>query len=226
MHHADTVGAEQAAREIGDAAKTIERAVGRRTLTVFGMPGGVKWEIPESDFRRILRDNDLVFPGRMDFYQDSQGDITRFPRLALEKGVWRQLGFHGVGGQWLSASVENLTTLFKYLDAHRNEIWIASTGAVWKYRQEAEALQGIDVQPEGDLGFTLRPKFDRSKLSPFELYDTPLTVRIAVPHAWSRAEVKIDGGAAHIVPVSPRTDLQIEMPPGAKSIRVRSSAAH
>ena len=222
-HHADTVGADQAAREIGGAAATIRKALGRRALTVFGTPGGVKWEIPEADFRRILRENDLVFPGRMDFYQDGQGDVTRFPRLALEKGSWRQLGFHGIGGQWLSTSVESLTALLAFLDTHRSELWIAPTGTVWKYRQEAAVLQNLDLKPRGDVAFVLAPRFDRERLSPFELYDVPLTVRVETPLWWRGAKVRVDGGPVRTVPIDRRGSLLVQIPPQAKSIRVEAT---
>lgn len=189
VHHADTVGATRAAEEIGSVARIAERVHGGSRLTVFGIPGGVRWEIPEADFQRILRENRLVFPGRMDFYQDGQGDIARFPQLALDKGAWRQLGMHGVGGQWLSTSVANLATLLRFLDAHRDEIWVAPTGEVWKYQREREALHTIDVNPDGE-GLRFSWSFDRTKLDPFELYDVPLTVRIPVPDGWKAVRIR------------------------------------
>jgi peptidoglycan/xylan/chitin deacetylase (PgdA/CDA1 family) len=218
MHHRDTVGAEQAASEIGDCAKVIEHVHGHPLLTVFGTPGGVKWEIPPDDFQRVLKENRLVFPGRMDFYQDGQGDITRFPKLALEKDVWRQLGMHGVGGQWLSTSVENLTNLLRFLDAHRDEIWVAPTGTVWKYQREREALNRLFVDPKGD-GFRLTLGFDRTKLEPFELYDTPLTVFIFVPLEWQRAKVLIDGKSS-VVPTS-RGTAMIQVAPQARTVLIQ-----
>ncbi|RYG23489.1 hypothetical protein EON82_13855 [bacterium] len=220
MHHRDTIGAEQAASEIGECAKLIERVHGRPVLTVFGRPGGVRWEIPEADFQRILKENRLVYPGRMDFYQDGQGDITRFPRLALEKGVWRQLGFHGVGGQWLSTSVANLSEVLRFLDSHRDEMWVAPTGTVWKYLREREALQEIAVAAEGD-GFRLTPRFDRAKLAPFELYDAPLTVRVELPADWTRAKVTM-GGGWFVVPVIGGTAM-FQMLPPADSVVIRKA---
>ncbi len=218
MHHRDTIGPTEAAREIGDAAKAIERALGRPTLTPFGIPGGVKWEIPEADFRRILEENRLIFPGRMDFYQDGQGDILRFPKLALERGEWRQLGFHGVGGEWLSTSVGNLATLLRFLDAHRNEIWVAPTGTVWKYRREREALTSFNVQPDGPAAFRLNLAFDKARLAPFELYDVPLTVRIPVPADWKAGRVSY-GKLRRQVPVRDAV-LEVDLPPQVASARI------
>lgn len=221
LHHGDTVGAGQAAQEIGPVAKTIERVYGKPRLTVFGTPGGVKWEIPEADFRRILKENNLVFPGRQDFYQDGQGDITRFPRRALDEGVWRQLGFHGVGGQWLSTSVENLTTLLCFLDVHREELWVAPTGTVWKYVREREAVKAIDVKPDGADAFTLKLDFDRSRLEPFALYDEPLTIKVSAPSDWTKAWTVVDGERRQVAITDGR--FQFDVSPKAHSIRVERS---
>lgn len=193
LHHADTVGAEEGASEIGSVAKIIQKIYGGAPrLTVFGTPGGVKWEIPKDDFQRILTENNLIFPGRMDFFQDGQGDITRFPKLALEKGVWRQLGFHGVGGQWLSTSVENLTELLKFLNLHRNELWITPTGNAWKYLREREALTSLTATAKGKA-IDVKWTFDESKLKPAPLYDEPLTIKIPVPSTWKAARLSTDG---------------------------------
>lgn len=218
MHHRDTVGAEQAASEIGECAKVIERVHGHPVLTVFGTPGGVKWEIPPADFERILKENRLVFPGRMDFYQDGQGDITRFPKLALERGVWRQLGMHGVGGQWLSTSVENLADLLRFLDTHRDELWVVPTGTVWKYQREREALQEIAVQADGE-GYRLTPRFDRAKLEPFDLYDAPLTVETEVPAGWTRAKVS-SGKNWYVVPAI-EGKVTFQMLPQVSAVRIQ-----
>ncbi|CAN5674396.1 hypothetical protein BH11ARM2_BH11ARM2_01270 [soil metagenome] len=221
MHHGDTVGAEQGAKEIGDAAKVIERALGHPVLTPFGTPGGVKWEIPEVDFQRILKENRLFFPGRQDFYMDDQGDILRFPKLALEKGIWRQLGFHGVGGEWLSTSVAHLTTLLQFLDAHRNEIWVAPTGTIWKYQQEREAVTGIDSTREKDGSVRLTLRFDKAKLAPFELFDVPLTVRTPVSGDWKKVWVVIDGHRKQMATNDGRVDLQVS--PQVKSIQLENA---
>lgn len=217
MHHGDTMGAEKGAEEIGGAAKAIESALGHPVLTPFGIPGGVKWEIPEGDFQRILKENRLFFPGRKDFYQDGQGDILRFPKLALEHETWGQLGFHGIGGEWLSTSVSTLKDLLQYLDAHRDEMWIAPTGTVWKYRREREALRSIrqDSKPDGSYKLTLQ--FDRTKMEPFELFDVPLTVFAPVPSGWKTAWVVVDG-QKRLTKIRDGVLLEIDVTPGAQNI--------
>ena len=213
-NHGDTVGAEKASQEIGSVAKLLEKLAGHPKLTVFGTPGGVKWQINEADFRRILKENHLIFPGRQDFYQDGQGDITRFPKRAIDEKVWRQLGFHGVGGEWLSTSVDNLTTLFKYLDSHRNDMWIAPTGPVYKYVHERDALANIEQLKGG----TLVPHFDKSKLDPFELYNEPLTMHVPLPANWKKVVVTIDGKRTEVPVIS--SAAEFDFVPQAKSIRL------
>jgi peptidoglycan/xylan/chitin deacetylase (PgdA/CDA1 family) len=219
LHHGDTVGAEQGEKEIGSVAKIIEKVYGGPRLTVFGTPGGVKWEIPKDDFERILKENRLVFPGRMDFYQDGQGDITRFPQTALDKGIWRQLGFHGVGGQWLSTSVENLTFVLKFLDAHRDQIWVAPTGTVWKYMREREALHHMSAVPHGKE-ITLTPSFDQTKLKPFELYNEPLTIQVPVPASWKGARYSVDGRKHWKTATKVALGMLIEVAPQVRSVIV------
>ena len=215
-NHGDTVGAEKASEEIGSVAKLLEKIAGHPKLTVFGTPGGVKWEIPEADFRRILKENNLIFPGRQDFYQDGQGDITRFPKRALDEKVWRQLGFHGIGGEWLSTSLDNITTLFEYVHANRDKMWIAPTGTVYKYVHERAALTSIETAKNG----ALIPHFDKSKLGPFELYDEPLTMRAPVAVGWKKAIVTIDG--KRLMPVSVKGGgIEFEFTPQAKLIQIK-----
>lgn len=219
MHHGDTVGAEKGAEEIGGAAKAIENALGHPVLTPLGIPGGVKWEIPEEDFQRILKENRLFFPGRKDFYQDGQGDILRFPKLALENETWGQLGFHGIGGEWLSTSVSALQDLLQYLDAHRDEIWIAPTGTVWKYQREREALVNLQMHKKEDGEFDLFLELDHEKLQPFTLYNVPLTVQVPVPAEWTKAWVTTQGRQRQF-----RVHegvLEIDLPPSASVSHIR-----
>ncbi len=219
LHHADTVGAEQAGKEIGSVAKIIEKVYGGPRLTVFGTPGGVKWEIPKDGFERILKENRLIFPGRMDFYQDGQGDITRFAQTALDKGIWRQLGMHGVGGQWLSTSVENLTLLLKFLDAHRDQIWVAPTGAVWKYAHERDAVNHISAVSHGKE-ITVTPSFDQTKLKPFELYNESLTIQVPVPADWRGAHYSVDGKKHWKLAARAASSVLIDVAPQVRSVIV------
>ena len=211
MHHRDTVGAAAASSEIGDAATILHKVLGKPSLIPFAVPGGVKWDIPPADFQRILTSNNLIFVPREGFYQDGQGDILRLPQLALKTSSWHRLGFHGVGGDWLSTSVENLISLLSFLDAHRSDIWVAPTGTVWKYQREREAVSSVTFA-DG----VLKVAFDRAKLAPFELYDVPLTVR--VPFAGSKAVVTVDGKKSSVPVVDGVAEF--EFSPQAKSIRV------
>ncbi len=214
MHHRDTVGADQAASEIGDAAKILHRVVGHRAMMPFAIPGGVKWDIPREDFERILRENDLFLPGREDFYQDGHGDILKQAKRALEGNTWHRLGFHGVGGEWLSTSLENITTMLDFLDKNRGKIWIAPTGVIWKYQREREAVSSVAIDAKGQISWSI----DKAKMPNPELYDVPLTVRLSVYSEWKQASVTIDGQKS-LVPVKDGT-LLFDFLPTAKSVRV------
>ncbi|MBS1727502.1 MAG: polysaccharide deacetylase family protein [Armatimonadetes bacterium] len=211
MHHRDTVGAEQGASEIGDAAKILHKLVGHDALMPFAIPGGVKWEIPKADFDRILAENRLFLPGREAFYQDGQGDITKWAKMALDSSSWHHLGFHGVGGEWLSTSVANMKTLLEFLDQHRDKMWVAPTGVVWKYQREREAFLGLDAKG--------KPRFDHEKLVPFDGYDVPLTMHYPVPAGWKKAKVIIDGGSPMTLEVTDGA-VHFDFLPRASSIRV------
>lgn len=214
MRHKDTVGAIAAESEIGDAATILHKIIGRPSLIPFAVPGGVKWDIPATDFNRILTAHNLIFPPREDFYQDGHGDILRLPRLALESSSWHRLGFHGVGGEWLSTSVENITTLLQFLDANRAKMWVAPTGVVWKYQREREAFVGFTTSRE-----VMKPQFDQAKLAPFELYDVPLSFRVPIDAGWKKAVVTVDGHRATTVAVVDGM-VEFEATPQAKSVRV------
>jgi hypothetical protein len=215
MQHGDTVGAEKAASEIGDAAKALDRIRGHKILTPFAIPGGVKWDIPKADFERILSENHSFLPGREDFYQDGHGDITRLPALALKTNTWHHLGFHGIEGEWLSTSLSNLTSLLDFLDKNRDQLWIAPTGIVWKYTREREALLKLDVKPNG----TIVPIFDRMKLDPLELYSVPLTLQVPVPPTWKKVSASIDGKRVEATLKGHLAEL--EFLPQSKSIVVK-----
>lgn len=122
------------------------------------------------------------------------GRPVLYAQEALDEGKCGQVGFHGVGGDWLRASREGFIELLDYLAANRHDIWVRTTGDVYGYCQERDAVKSVAVSEASDTGFKLSIECDDAKVKtygrPFvELYDEPLTVRVRVPESWSRFTV-------------------------------------
>ena len=108
---------------------------------------------------------------------------------ALEERKWGQVGFHGVGGEWISTSEEHFIELVDYLAANRDRLWIGTTGDVYRYAQQRQAITATDLTDASEAGFKLAIECDETKVKtygrPFvEVYDEPLTVRVEVPDSW------------------------------------------
>ncbi len=113
---------------------------------------------------------------------------------ALKERTWHQVGFHGVGGEWISTSEEHFLELVDYLAANRDKIWTGTTGDLFRYTQERDAVTAVRVTDASETGFKAAIECDETKVkaydAPFvELYDEPLTVRVSVPDSWSRFTV-------------------------------------
>lgn len=121
--------------------------------------------------------------------------LLSYPARALEEGVWVVVHFHGIGGEWISTSTERFLELLDYLAAHRDELWITTTGDGYKYQQAYKALSRVAITESRPEGFSVVVECDEGQVQtygrPFtELYDQPLTVRNRVPGGWSRFSVR------------------------------------
>ena len=65
--------------------------------------------------------------------------IIDYIKAVLEKGSFGAFIFHGVGEEPMRVSEEDHETMLKFLDAHRNEIWVTTfqeaTDYLISYRQ-------------------------------------------------------------------------------------------
>jgi hypothetical protein len=59
---------------------------------------------------------------------------------ALRNGPWGIYCFHGVGGDWLSTSIEAFGEPARFFEKH-SEIWSALCGDVVRYFQESTAVK-------------------------------------------------------------------------------------
>lgn len=134
-------------------------------------------------------------PGRMSCAEErGNGQCVKVAQRALEVGEWYQVGFHGVGEGWIVTSREHFIEMVDYLAAHRGEIWVATTGSMFKYTQERDAVDSVTLSDATEAGFKLAIQCDESKVDTYdltlaELYDEPLTVQVPVPDSWKRAQV-------------------------------------
>lgn len=79
--------------------------------------------------------------------------------------------------------------------AHRDQLWVTTTGDGYKYQQAYQAVSRAAITSVRPDGYTVVLECDEDKVEthgrPFpEIYDQPLTVRNRVPDSWSRFSVR------------------------------------
>lgn len=200
LRHQGAKDYEEADHEIGECSRHIWKLYPHRSkLLPFLRGGGTTWNVSREQMRELM-DKYFLYrgfcgPGRVGISEERD---TRRPmvyaRKALEEGKWAQVGFHGVGGQWISVSKEAFIELLDYLAANREVMWIGTTGDVYKYWQEYEAIRDVSLTDPSETGFKVTIECDEAKVKTYgrplaELYDQPLTVRVSVPNSWSRFTV-------------------------------------
>lgn len=71
--------------------------------------------------------------------KNSSKDLIAYIKTILEKGTLGAFIFHGIGEEPMIVSKEDHETMLKFLDAHRNEIWVTTfqeaTDYLISYRQ-------------------------------------------------------------------------------------------
>jgi len=205
MHHKGAKDDEEADYEIGECARYIWGLYpGKSKLRPFLSGGGTTWNVTR-ERRGELADKYFLFsgftgPGRVSCADErGTGRAVVYAEKALEEGVWGQVGFHGVGEGWIVTSREHFLELLDYLAANRDEIWVATTGDVFKYTQERDAVTSVSLSDATETSLKVSVECAESKVKtygqPFAaLYDEPLTVRVGVPASWARFTVSQGAG--------------------------------
>ena len=156
-------------------------------LISFGRPGGVPWNITPEEQKALLAKYNLIdrppFWGAAIHLKTAE-DMMRLVDKAVEKGTVEHIDFHGVGGDWLSASMPDFLALLDKLDACRDRLWITDPVSYHKYMTERDGaeLKVLESGPQ-KIRLTLACKADP------KLYDLPLTLIARVPADWKQCQV-------------------------------------
>ena len=196
LTHKGAKSDEEAVKEIQACADVINRIHhGKPRIVPFATPGGVPWVVTPAKITELHHKLISFGTERRYFIQDSDSKPpTWIPAKAMDEQTWIELGMHGVGGEWLSTSVPNLTLLLNYLRDHQSEIWVAPTGEVYKYIQERSATRVALGPMASSRFFRVEVTCDEAKINPFhrpfgELFDVPLSVRLTVPVRYKKYRV-------------------------------------
>jgi hypothetical protein len=194
MHHKGAKDYEEAEYEIGECSRHIWRVQQRRSkLLPFQRGGATTWGITEEEMEEIMSRCFLFERPSMGSMRDDIGTGFRmpsYPQRAIDEKAAIFVHFHGIGDGNLSVTEEYFVELLDYLVANRDKLWIGTTGEVYKYQREYEALSGDSITDAQKDGFRVVVECDEAKVDLFnssfvELYDEPMTVRSEVPKEWS-----------------------------------------
>jgi len=153
----DKYTTEQILAEIAVANSFLQSLDGKKTRT-FAYPcthmyaGGLSFKDSVAHYATAARGGSyepLVPPNPLDIdiynvpawgpNNNSSKDLIGYIKSILEKGTLGAFIFHGVGEQPMIVSKEDHETMLKFLDAHRNEIWVTTfqeaTDYLISYRQ-------------------------------------------------------------------------------------------
>jgi hypothetical protein len=198
LRHEGAADYEEADREIGGCARHIWKLSPESSkLRPFLRGGGTTWGISRDEMGELMDKYYLFRAPRRTGISDEHdnGRPVVQAREALEEGRWGLVGFHGVGGQWISTSEEAFVEMLDFLVENKDRLWTGTTGDVYRYTQERDAVKAVSLTDASEDGFRIAVECDPEKVKtydrPFcELYDMPLTVQVQVPASWTRFTVK------------------------------------
>jgi sulfatase modifying factor 1 len=247
MYHEGAKTYEEADLEIGEASRHIWRLYPEpNKLLPFCTGGGTTWEISDEQMDELWAKYflfgswpaDYHFPcddPKSEFRNSGDTDIRPHAQRAIDERSWVVLAFHGIGGEWISCSEETFVELLDFLVEKQDELWVATTGDRWKYREEYQALSVVSLSEAGEAGFTITLDCDDSELRTYgrplaELYDQPLTVRVPVPDSWAHFTVVQAAGKGAVtksyeaIEVEGQRVAQFDVRPGVGEARVTRAA--
>ena len=161
-------------------------------LVSWGQPGGVKkeaWPITAEELKTALKDNLLIprpdFGGRGATIAFKSGpEYVAHLDKAIKASSMECIIFHGVGGDWLAATMPQFLELLDGMDARKDKLWVTGHIPAYQYATERDAatVKVLERNPTR-IRVTLTCTADPA------LYDQPLTLVTSVPAAWSAVTV-------------------------------------
>ncbi len=195
MTHKGAGGPEEGEEEISRCNEFIlglhpERTIPR--LISFAYPGGTNWKVPETQKRKTLRKYNLVLrpptSGKSAGVQVKTGQgLMDIVREGLFTGNQIVIGFHGVGGDWLSVDLEAYIELLDFVSGEKDKLWVSDPVSVHKYETELKKAE-IRMLDCGKDRFSFGLSCDLCSL-----YGEPLTVSLEKPAGWKSLRISQAG---------------------------------
>jgi len=167
-------------------------------LIGFGQPGGVPWEVSETDVTALLAEHHLV--NRPSFngppiHQKSAGECIATIDKALASGELGHLDMHGVGSDWLVTPVDWFEAILEKLAKEGDKLWITDIVSLHQYEKEREESKVVTTATsDSEIQISLTNGLDPS------LYDMAITLETNVPPAWKTCTVKQGDKNTEITP--------------------------
>ncbi len=189
-------------------------------LVSFGKPGtNPPWKIAEDQIKAVLPKYNLVYRPAIVMAAinlKTGKDMTNAVDKAIAKGETGNILFHGVGGDWLSASMQDYLQLLDYLVSKQDQVWVTDHISAHKYETERKtATVKLLKQSEQEIQLSLTTQADP------QLYDQPLTLTTQVPAAWKKCQVS-QGAAQSVTPVNDGT-VRYDALPGAAPVTLKEA---
>jgi hypothetical protein len=175
-----------------DVIHAVTPAMHWPRLVSWGQPGGVKkemWGISKEELASALKDNLLIprpdFGGRGATIAFKSGpDYVAHVDKAIKAGTMECIIFHGVGGDWLAATMPQFIELLDGMEARKDKLWVTGHIPAYQYATERDAATvKVGEKTAKKISLTLSCTADPA------LYDQPLTLITSVPAAWAACTV-------------------------------------
>ncbi|OGV55021.1 MAG: hypothetical protein A2X45_11055 [Lentisphaerae bacterium GWF2_50_93] len=237
--HSGAKDAEKLDEEIKLCAEAIDKAYpDRKTprLISWGQPGTGKgtWLVTNEQVREACMKYNLIdrgpFMGAAIHYKNGK-DMVAVVDKAISSGSAGYIVFHGVGGDWLSASMPDFLQLLDYLVSKQDQIWVTDHISSHKYATEragaeVKVVEATDKKIQLALTSKISPRiieldgksYTNDKADP-KLYDAPLTLITKVPASWQKCQ--ITQGAQKTTATAANGTLQYEALPNSDPISIQ-----